>query len=197
MKILIGCEESGVVREAFRKRGHDAWSCDLLPARDGSKFHFQKDVLELLCIDWDMAIFFPPCDYVCGSGMHWTTRGLRDPKLTEDALIFFKQLLDAPIPKKCLENPIGIISTRIKKPSQVIQPYNFGNDASKGTCLWLDGLPLLKPTKYVEPRIVNGRKRWANQTDSGQNKLAPGKNRKRDRATTYPGIAEAMAEQWG
>jgi hypothetical protein len=123
--------------------------------------------------------------------MHWTTRGLRDPKLTEDALEFVRTLLDADIEKIALENPVSIISSRIRKPDQIVQPFMFGEDASKKTCLWLKGLPLLKPTNLIE------KKRYANQTESGQNKLPPSKDRWKIRSKTYQGIADAMAEQWG
>lgn len=197
MRVLAACEFSGRVREAFRALGHDAWSCDLLPASDGSQFHFQGDVREVVEQGWDMLIAFPPCTYLCSSGMHWTTRGLRDPKLTEDAVAFVRHLLGSQIPRIALENPVGAISTRIRKPDQIIQPHQFGEDASKSTCLWLRGLPLLTPTAHVAPRIVNGRKRWGNQTDSGQNKLAPSPTRWADRSETYAGIARAMALQWG
>jgi hypothetical protein len=129
--------------------------------------------------------------------MHWTTRGLRDPQLTEDALEFVRLLLDAPIPRIALENPISVISSRIRKPDQIITPYQFGHDASKKTCLWLKNLPLLTPTQIIEPRIVDGKKRWGNQTDSGQNKLGPSDDRWKIRSETYAGIANAMAEQWG
>jgi hypothetical protein len=128
--------------------------------------------------------------------MHWTTRGLRDPKLTEDALEFVLQLMDCNIPKWALENPVGIISSRIRKPDQIIQPHEFGHDASKKTCLWLKGLPLLQPTQYVEPRIIDGKRRWGNQTDSGQNILAPSADRWKLRSTTFDGIAKAMSQQW-
>lgn len=129
--------------------------------------------------------------------MHWTTRGLRDPQLTEDALTFVQRLLDAPIERIALENPISVISSRIRKPDQVINPWQFGHDASKKTCLWLKNLPLLTATSIVEPRIIDGKKRWGNQTDSGQNKLAPSEDRWKIRSETYLGIAEAMASQWG
>lgn len=152
MKILIGCEFSGIVREAFRRRGHDAWSCDLLPAEDHSPHHIQGDVLTVLEQGWDLAVFHPPCTYLAVSGMHWTTRGLRDPKLTEDALEFVRRLLATPIPKIALENPISVISSRIRKPDQIIQPWWFGDDASKKTCLWLKNLPLLSPTKPHPPQ---------------------------------------------
>jgi hypothetical protein len=153
-------------------------------------------VLDILDQDWDLLIAHPPCTYLASSGMHWTTRGLREPQLTEDALNFAKLLMEANIDKICIENPVGVISTRIRKPDQYIQPYQFGHDASKKTGLWLKNLPLLKPTEYVAPRIVNGKKRWSNQTDSGQNKLPPSQNRWQLRSKTYQGIANAMANQW-
>ncbi len=153
MRVLIGCEFSGVVREAFRARGHSAWSCDLLPAADGSPHHLQGDVREYLQAKrWDLGIFHPPCTYLCSSGMHWTTRGKRDPQLTDDALEFVRTLLDAPIPRIALENPVGAISTRIRPASQIIQPWQFGEDASKTTCLWLKALPLLYPTAIMPPK---------------------------------------------
>ncbi len=199
MRVLVGCEYSGRVREAFRRRGHEAWSCDLLSSEDNSPYHIIGDVLEVLntlTVGWDLAIFHPPCTYLSSSGIHWTTRGLRDPKLTEDSLLFVKQLLNMDIPKICLENPIGIISSRVRKPDQIIQPHWFGHDASKATCLWLKNLPPLRPTNPVSPRMVNGRQRWGNQTDSGQNKLGPDPARWKERSRTYEGIAEAMATQW-
>ena len=196
MKILVACESSGTVRDAFIRAGHDAMSCDMLPTeRPGP--HYQGDVLDVLYEHWDMLIGHPPCTYLSVSGMHWTTRGLRDPKLTEDALAFARLLMDAPIDRIAIENPVSIISSRIRKPDQIIQPYEFGHDASKKTCLWLKNLPLLRPTEYVEPRVVDGKRRWSNQTDSGQNKLAPSADRWKLRSKTYQGIADAMAEQWG
>jgi hypothetical protein len=198
MRVLIACEYSGTVREAFRRLGHDAWSCDLLQSDDNSPQHIMGDVLYLLGHDrWDMMIAHPPCTYLSVSGMHWTTRGLRDPKLTENALSFVQALLSADIPRICLENPVSIISTRIRKPDQIIQPWQYGHDASKKTCLWLKGLPLLQSTSIIEPTIVDGKKRYGNQTASGQNKLAPSADRWKIRSTTYQGIADAMANQWG
>jgi len=196
MRVLVACESSGVVRDAFRARGHFAMSCDLLSAeRPGP--HHQGDVRELLDQEWDLLIAHPPCTYLSVSGMHWTTRGLRDPKLTEDALDFVRLFMDAPIERIAIENPVSVISSRIRKPDQIIQPHQFGHDASKKTCLWLKNLPLLKPTQLVEPRAIDGKPRWANQTDSGQNKLPPSKDRWRLRSKTYQGIADAMAAQWG
>ena len=196
MRVLIACEYSGAVRDAFRARGHDAMSCDLLPT-DAPGPHHQGDVGQVLGDGWDLMIAHPPCTYLSVSGMHWTRRGLRDPQLTENALEFVRLLMDAPIPRIAIENPVSVISTRIGKPDQIINPYQFGHDASKKTCLWLKGLPPLKPTQVIEPRIVNGRKRWGNQTDSGQNRLSPSPNRWKLRSATFPGIAAAMADQWG
>jgi hypothetical protein len=167
-----------------------------LPGESPLGDHYQCDVTEILDHGWDLLIAHPPCTYLSVSGMHWTTRGLRDPKLTEDALDLVRLFMDAPIERIAIENPVSVISSRIRKPDQIIQPYQFGHDASKKTCLWLKNLPLLKPTQMIEPRIVNGKPRWANQTDSGQNKLPPSKDRWKLRSKTYGGIADAMAAQW-
>jgi hypothetical protein len=195
LKVLVACEYSGVVRDAFLARGHDAISCDLLPTESDGP-HYQGDVFDIINDGWDLMIAHPPCTYLSVSGMHWTTRGLRDPQLTEDALDFVRQLMAAPIKQIAIENPVSVISSRIRKPNQIIAPYQFGHDASKKTCLWLQDLLPLRPTQMVEPRIVNGRKRWGNQTDSGQNKLPPSKDHWKIRSATYQGIAEAMASQW-
>ena len=196
MKILVACEYSGAVRDAFIAKGHEALSCDLLPT-DRPGPHYQGDVTDILYDGWDLMVAHPPCTYLSVSGMHWTRRGLRDPQLTEDALDFVKLLLDAPIEKIALENPVSIISSRIRKPDQIINPWQFGHDASKKTCLWLKNLPPLTPTNIIEPRIVDGKKRWGNQTDSGQNRLGPSEDRWKIRSETYAGIAQAMADQWG
>jgi hypothetical protein len=194
LSVLVGCEYSQTVTKYFRARGHDAFSCDLLPTDGNPAWHFQEDIFDVIKRDkWDLGIFFPPCTFLCSSGMHWTTRGLRDPQLTEDALDFVKMLLDAPIPKIALENPIGCISTRIRKPSQIIQPWQFGHPESKSTCLWLKNLPLLVPTNIL-PKPASGK--WDNQTSSGQNKLGPSADRWKIRSTTYSGIGRAMSEQW-
>ena len=195
MRLLVACEYSGTVRDAFIRAGHDAMSCDLLPT-DAAGPHYQGDVFDIINDGWDMMIAHPPCTYLSVSGMHWTARGLRDPKLTEDALEFVQRLMDAPIERIAIENPISVISSRIRKPDQIINPWQFGHDASKRTCLWLKNLPHLIPTAIVEPRIVNGKKRWANQTDSGQNRLPPSDDRWKIRSETYTGIADAMAQQW-
>lgn len=202
MRVLIGCETSGVIRRAFEKCGHDAWSCDLLESKDKSKKHIVSDVRRVIIKNsWDLFIVHPDCQYLCSSGMHWTTRGYRDPQLTVDALKFAIEMIESDVPRVCAENPHGHISTHYRKYDQVIQPNQFGDDASKATCLWLRELPPLIPTQQIEPRIVykNGKayKRWANQTDSGQNKLGPSDDRWQKRAETYPGIADAMALQWG
>lgn len=212
MRVLVGCEYSGRVREAFRALGHEAWSCDLDPAEDGSPHHLQDDLLKVIKNSakktgrpsWDLMIAHPPCTYLCGSGMHWTTRGLRDPQLTEDALEFFLALYHCDIPKVVLENPVGIISTRFRKFDQMIQPYQFGDDASKRTCLWVRGVdPLVIPpeSEWHPPRMVyhNGKlaKRWGNQGDSGRDNHPENDRRAKDRSRTFPGIAKAMAIQWG
>jgi site-specific DNA-cytosine methylase len=198
MKVLVACEESQTVCKAFRAKGHEAYSCDILPCSGGHpEWHIQGDVLEQIQHEWDMMIAFPPCTYLTVSGLHWNKRIPERAEKTEESLRFVMALMAADIPRIVIENPVGVISTRIRKPNQIIQPYEFGEDASKKTCLWLKGLPLLEPTKYVEPRIVDGKKRWANQTDSGQNRLGPSPDRASIRSKTYHGIAEAMADQWG
>jgi len=196
MRVLVGCEFSGVVRNAMRRLGHEAWSCDLLAAEDGSPYHLHGDVRQYLGDGWDLGIFHPPCTYLTVSGLHWNGRVPDRARKTEDAIVFVRTLLEAPIPRIALENPVGCLSTRIRKPDQIIQPYEFGADASKKTCLWLKNLPKLTPTAYVLPRMVNGKPRWANQTDSGQNRLGPSEDRWKLRSETYPGIADAMAAQW-
>ena len=193
MKVLVACEFSGAVRDAFTARGHDAMSCDLLPAETPGR-HYQGDVRDVLGGGWDLMVGHPPCTYLAVSGLHWNKRRPERALLTEEALEFVRLLLDAPIPLIALENPVGCISSRIRKPDQIIQPWQFGHDASKATCLWLKGLPLLQPTDV----LPGGRAaRRANQTASGQNKLSPSKDRWKLRSLTYPGIAEAMATQWG
>lgn len=196
MRVLVACEYSGAVRDAFRARGHDAMSCDLLPT-DVDGPHYQGDVFDIIGDGWDLMVAHPPCTYLSSSGLHWNGRVDGRAEKTEAALAFVRALLDAPIPRIALENPIGCIGTRIRKADQTIHPHQFGDDASKATCLWLKGLPLLTPTAHIPGRVVNGRQRWANQTDSGQNKLAPSADRWKLRSATFPGIAAAMADQWG
>ena len=192
MRVLVACEFSGTVREAFRAKGHDAWSCDLLPT-DVDGPHIQGDVLEILSDGWDLMIAHPPCTYLASSGLHWNTKRPERAQQTEEALRFVLALAEAPIPHIAIENPIGALSTRWRKPDQIIQPWMFGHDASKATCLWLIGLPPLMPTDI----LLGGRAaRRANQTASGQNKLPPSPDRWKKRSLTYPGIAAAMAAQW-
>ena len=195
MKVLVACEYSGTVRDAFIKRGHNAMSCDLLPT-DVDGPHYQGDVMDILNDGWDLMIAHPPCTYLCSSGLHWNKKRPERAALTEDALEFVRVLLNAPIPRIALENPQGCIGTRIRKADQYVQPHEYGHDASKKTGLWLKGLPLLTPTKHIAPRRVDGKPRWANQTDSGQNRLGPSEDRWKLRAATYQGIADAMADQW-
>lgn len=182
MRVLVACEFSGVVRRAFRDRGHDAWSCDLLEAEDNSEFHIQGDVLDIINDGWDIACFHPPCTHLAVSGARW----FKDKqKEQEEALEFVKLLLEAPINKIALENPISIISSKIRKPDQIIQPWMFGHGETKATCLWLKNLPKLIPTNIVEGR------------EARVHKMPPGPNRWKERSRTFEGIAKAMAEQWG
>lgn len=190
MRVLVACEYSGRVREAFRKLGHDAWSCDIIPADDNSPYHYQCDVREVLDKGWDLMIAHPPCTYLASSGLHWNKRIAGRQEKTEEALEFIQLLMNAPIERIAIENPIGCISSRIRKPEQIIQPWQFGEDASKSTCLWLKNLPKLQPTNIIK------KERYANQTASGQNNLPPSKDRWKLRSTTYQGIADAMANQW-
>ncbi len=202
-RVLVACEFSGVVRDAFRELGHDAWSCDLLPCEGNSTYHYEGPVEGLLdgslVGTWDLLIAHPPCTYLTVSGLHWNKRIPGRAEKSEEALSLVQRLLDAPIPHIALENPVGLISTRIRKPTQIIQPYQYGHPESKGTCLWLKGLPLLKATNVLLPTRMqaNGRPQWDNMTPTGQNKLGPSEDRWKLRSMTYPGIAKAMAEQWG
>lgn len=208
LKVLVACEESGTVRDAFTRRGHFAMSCDLQPTRAPWGPHHAGDVVPLLGLGWDLLITHPPCTFLSSSGLHWN-KNPNSPRFgggqTEEALVFVRLLMAAPIHFQAHENPVGCIGTRIRPYDQLIQPYDFGDDASKRTCLWLQNLPPLKidPAQRYPGRIVewprgSGKlvERWANQTDSGQNKLGPSETRARDRSKTYDGIAEAMAEQW-
>lgn len=189
MNVLVACEYSGIVREAFNKMGHNAWSCDLLPTEiEGN--HIQGDILHLLNDDdyWDLMIAHPPCTHLAVSGARWFKDKKEEQK---QAIEFFMALVNSTIKKICVENPVSIMSTRYRKPDQIIQPWQFGHDASKRTCLWLKNLPLLEPTEIIIKDI------YANQTPSGQNKLGPSPDRGKIRGKTYKGIAEAMANQWG
>jgi hypothetical protein len=200
-----------MLRRAFQARGHWALSIDLAPADDGATLganggHWQGDPFDVLAMigeesgrEPDLFIVHPDCRYLASSGLHWNMRRPERAALTEAALIFVKRCWNVPAARTCLENPQGCINTRLPfmpRP-QYVQPYDFGDDASKRTGLWLRNLPSLAPTRRVSGRIVNGRERWSNQTDSGQNRLGPSPRRAAMRAETYPGIAAAMAEQWG
>ena len=182
MNVLVGCEFTGTVRDEFRKKGHNAYSCDIIESEKDNQFHIQKDVRDLEHREYDLGIFFPPCTHLCVSGARWFKGKQKEQK---EALEFIKYLMGLPIPKICIENPIGVISTKIRKPDQIIQPYQFGHGETKSTCLWLKNLPKLIPTK-----IVNGREQKIHL-------MSPGPNRSRDRSRTYPGVANAMANQWG
>jgi hypothetical protein len=195
MKVLVACEYSGIVRDAFAAKGHDAWSCDILPTESPGN-HYQGDVLEHLDKGWDLMIAHPPCTHLAVSGARWFTEGKKPWSLQEDALDFVRKLLDAPIDKIALENPVSVISTKIRKPNQIIQPFEYGHDVTKKTCLWLKNLPNLKPTKIVKPDIVlvNGKKMSRMHYESFK---LPSKERSKVRSKFYTGIAEAMADQWG
>lgn len=197
MNVLVACEFSGVVRRAFAAKGHYAWSCDLLPSLDESLFHFEEDVTtRILKYRWDLVIAFPPCTYLASSGIHWNKKKPERQAQTEKAAEFFKMFTELDC-KWAIENPVGVMSTLYRKPDQIVQPYEFGHNASKRTCLWLNDLPKLEPTGYVEPRLVDGKPRWDNQLDSGQDRSPDSLGRAQRRSITYEGIAEAMAEQWG
>lgn len=198
LNVLIACEFSGIVRNEFRKLGHNAWSCDLEPTLDNSVYHYQGDIKDILDNTsehpkWDLMIAFPPCTYLCSSGLHWNKRRPERQQQTDDALEFVRYLMNADVECIALENPIGCISTAIRKPDQIIQPWQFGHPESKTTCLWLKTLPKLKPTNILEKPSCGY---WNNQTPSGQNKLGPSKDRWKKRSLTYKGIGEAMANQW-
>ena len=186
VKVLIACEFSGIVRDAFEDRGHDAWSCDLLPTESeqtkSSGKHIQGDVLEILFDGWDLMIAHPPCTHLAVSGARW----FKDKQQEQtNALLFVRRLLDSLIPKIALENPISVISSHIRKPDQIIQPWQYGHGETKATCLWLKNLPKLTPTN-----IVDGR-------EARVHKMPPSADRWKLRSTTFQGIADAMAAQWG
>lgn len=181
MNVLVACEFSGIVRDAFAARGHNAWSCDLLPSERPGK-HKQCDVRAVLRHGWDLMIAHPPCTHLAVSGARWFKGKLDEQR---DALTFVRELLAAPIPRIALENPVSIISSRIRKPDQIVQPWMFGHGETKATCLWLKGLPPLAPTLIVEGRAAR------------VHREPPRPDRWKARSRTLPGIAAAMAEQWG
>jgi site-specific DNA-cytosine methylase len=180
MKVLVACEYSGVVRDAFRALGHDAMSCDLLPT-DVEGPHYQGDVRDILADGFDLMIAHPPCTHLAVSGARWFKDKVQQQ---QEALDFVRLLMNAPIPRICIENPVSIISSRIRKPDQVIQPWQFGHGETKATCLWLKGLPKLTPTNIVEGR------------EQRIHKMPPSPDRWKERSRTYAGIAAAMAQQW-
>ena len=181
LRVLIACEFSGTVRDAFRSRGHDAVSCDLLPSEKPGP-HYQGDVRDVLSDGWDLMVAHPPCTHLAVSGARWFRLKRQEQG---DALAFVRTLLSAPIPRIALENPVSIISTHIRRPDQIIQPWMFGHGETKATCLWLKNLPALSPTL-----IVAGR-------EARVHRMPPGPQRWKERSRTFSGIAEAMAEQWG
>ena len=196
MRVLVACEFSGIVRDAFRERGHSAWSIDLLPDQDGRPFHIQDNVLNWMVApivndvwDWDLMIAFPPCKYICNGGNNWLNRrpDLEWRKNRELGAEFFMKFINAPIRKIAVENPIGCMSTKYRKPDQIIHPWMFGHDVRKDTCLWLKNLPPLLPTLIIPPphRKIDY---WSNKRNPGGRSL---------KSITYRGIASAMAEQWG
>ena len=191
LKVLVACEYSGVVRNAFRARGFNAWSCDLLPSEDDSAYHIQGDVFRAdmwestsdgYPLHWDLMIAHPPCTHLAVSGARWFKDKQEEQK---EALEFVKMLMDVPVKHIAIENPISIISSKIRKPDQIIQPWMFGHGETKATCLWLKNLPKLTPTDIVEGR------------EARIHKMAPSPDRWKERSRTYTGIAEAMAKQWG
>lgn len=181
MRVLIACEFSGTVRDAFTRRGHYAVSCDLLPSETSGPHH-QGDVSMILTDGWDLMVAHPPCTHLAVSGARWFKDKLVQQ---QDALDFVRLLLDAPIPRIALENPISIISSKIRKPDQIIQPWQFGHGETKATCLWLQGLPHLQPTNIVEGRTAR------------VHRMPPSPDRWKERSRTFQGIADAMAAQWG
>lgn len=181
MRVLVACEFSGAVREAFAAQGHDAWSCDLLPTEVPGQ-HIVGDVLEVLGDGWDLMVAHPPCTHLAVSGARWWKDKAQEQA---DALEFVRALMAAPIDRIAVENPISKISSAIRKPDQIVQPWQFGHGETKATCLWLKGLPKLRPTDVVEGR------------EPKVHHMAPGPNRWRERSRTYAGIAKAMAQQWG
>ena len=184
MRVIVACEYSGRVREAFRKLGHDAWSCDILESEDDSEFHIQTRIEDIINDGWDLMIAHPPCTHLAVSGArHFKAK--QESGVQQEALEFVRLLLEADIPKIALENPISIISSKIRKPDQIIQPWQFGHGETKATCLWLKGLPKLVPTNIVEGR------------EQRIHKMPPSPNRWKERSRTYQGIADAMARQWG
>jgi hypothetical protein len=196
MKVLVACEYSGIVRDAFTRKGHNATSCDILPTESEGK-HYQGDVLDILGDGWDLMIAHPPCTHLAVSGARWFASGHKPIHLRDEAIEFVRELMDAPINKIAIENPVSVISSYIRKSDQLIHPYHFGEPAAKSTCLWLKNLPKLQHTNIVEPEYVfsgTGRKwsKWFFETS-----CLPVKERGKARSRFWKGIADAMADQWG
>ena len=184
MRVIVACEYSGRVRESFRKIGHDAWSCDILESEDDSEFHIQTCIEDVINDGWDLMMAHPPCTHLAVSGArHFKAK--QESGVQQEALDFVRLLLEADIPKIALENPISIVRSKIRKPDQIIQPWQFGHGETKATCLWLKGLPKLVPTNIVEGR------------EQRIHKMPPSPTRWKERSRTYQGIADAMAQQWG
>jgi hypothetical protein len=194
-RVLVGHEESQAVCKALRALGHEAYSCDLLDCSGGRpEWHLKMDVFAAIALGgWDAALFFPTCTYLCSSGLHWNKRVSGRAALTELAVQHVQALWACGISRISIENPIGCLSSRFQRPTQIIQPWQFGHPEAKATCLWLKGLPPLTPTKTLSLPACGY---WKNQTPSGQNKLGPSKDRAKLRSKTYQGVAEAMAFQW-
>jgi len=182
MRVIVACEYSGRVRDAFRRRGHDAWSCDLLECEANPRWHYQSPVEEVLAVGWDLMIAHPPCTHLAVSGSRHFHRKQREQA---EALDFVRLLMDAPVPRWCIENPVSVISSAIRPPDQIIQPWQFGHGETKSTCLWLQNLPQLRSTDVVEGR------------EPRVHMMPPGPNRWKERSRTFEGIAEAMGDQWG
>ena len=204
MRILIACEFSGIVRDAFAARGHDAWSCDLLPTERPGQ-HIEGDVLEVLGDGWDLMVAHPPCTYLTVAGNRWFNESvygkaaIERRELREKAVGFVNALWEAPIAKVAIENPVGYLSTMWAKADQIIQPWEFGDEESKRTALWLKMLYPLRRTKIVTPKVYGYMKRGKHEGGPiyFHSMLRPGKDRAQDRSRFWPGIAEAMANQWG
>lgn len=192
MRVLVGCESSGVVREAFRSRGHDAWSCDLQAADDRSPYHYQGDVFEVIGKGWDLAIFHPPCTHLAVSGARHFEAKRADGR-QQEALQFVRDLMGCPVKRWAIENPVGIISSEIRKPDQTIHPWQFGHKEQKATCLWLHGLPCLTPVRTVWHDMMALDRKYRERI----HRMPPGEKRWKERSRTYEGIAGAMASQWG
>jgi hypothetical protein len=199
MRVLVACEFSGIVRDAFRSRGHAAWSCDILPCEKGPAYHLQGDILGVLSrtdLDWDLLIAFPPCTDIAVSGSRWFPEKIADGRQAA-ALAFFRALLDAPIPRIAVENPISVAATAIRPPDQIIQPWQFGHGEVKATCLWLKNLPRLHPTAVPQMALGVTHQPITPERVARVHRMAPGPERWRERSRTLTGIADAMAEQWG